>query len=143
MVSLLYEFWCIGIQSLCFYKWLQILHWSKQILVVHIPNQSLFITVNHWLHFLAYTENLHQYSYQRRTIHKLLFLAKLVNGTMLCYLQTHFYPILGSTLERVLTINWYMYTCLPLGCIFRNWYIDRWVFIEDIMSKFNNLGVFW
>ena len=42
MVSFLYEFRCIGIQSLYFYKWLQTLNWSKRILVVHVPNQSLF-----------------------------------------------------------------------------------------------------
>ena len=36
-----YESWCAGIQSLRFYKWLQILNWSKWISEVDIQTQSL------------------------------------------------------------------------------------------------------
>ena len=38
---LLYELWCTGIQSRCFYKWLWILNLSNWISVVDIPSQIL------------------------------------------------------------------------------------------------------
>ena len=41
MVSVWYEFWYTSIQSLCFYKWLWILNWSKWILVADILTQIL------------------------------------------------------------------------------------------------------
>ena len=40
--SLVYEFWCSGIQSPRIYKWLWILNWSKWIFVVDISTQILF-----------------------------------------------------------------------------------------------------